>query len=327
MELNYKSHEFPLDKGDAFQGIKILNFTIQELMWAAITVGRANLTDVLQNGIYSQYEIMYRASMLVANLSLKGQRLIKSSAYEHLDPSEKSGVSYFLGLIFTKLLSSKLLNTPWIVHIDVYRKQFELNGNAMDFRSSRSRPDLIGLDNTRNWIVFESKGRTNGVDVDYLLDVAKEQTRKLRRIGTNFPLLRIGVVTHFPYGEVLVDWKDPEGYNEKSFDIQTNEEEYLSNYYKLVFNILSQNHNHIERINGFMTYTFDSIYLTIGLDENIYDSYKSNSLTKIKPVIFSESAQIVFSGNQEYFSGPDGILIGLGRNWLDIIKSNKKFNE
>lgn len=326
MELHYTSHNFPLYRGPNFQGQNILNFTIQELFWSAITVGRANFTDVLRNGIYSQYEIMYRASLLVANLSLNGQRLVKSSAYEHLDPSEKSAVSYFLGLTFTKLLSAKLLNMPWVMHVDVYRRQFEIGGNAINFRSSRSRPDLIGLDSGRNWIVLESKGRTNGVNLD-LLDVAKEQTRKIRRIGGAYPTLRVGVVTHFPYGEVFVDWIDPEGHSEDSFDLKTTQEEYLSKYYNLIYNILSQNSKDLRSRNGYITYTFDGTYLTIGLDESIYLAYESQRLSQIEPKFFSNSYQPLFDSELDFYGGTDGILIGLGRNWRDLIQSNKKFNE
>lgn len=165
MEITYNSQNFPRRFGADFQGTHQLQFTVQELMWSAITVGRANLIDVLINGIYSEYEILYRASILVANLALNGTRLVKSSAYEYLDPSEKSAVSYFLGLTFTKLLSAKLLNIPWLLHIDVYRDQFSRNGQAFGFGSSRSRPDLIGLNNRRSWAIMESKGRTNTMDV------------------------------------------------------------------------------------------------------------------------------------------------------------------
>jgi hypothetical protein len=324
MKIIYSSHNFPSHFGRNFQGSNQLNFTLLELMWSAITVGRANFVDVLSNGIYSEYEILYRASILVANIAQNGPRLVKSSAYEHLDPSEKGAVSYFLGLTFTKLLSAKLLNIPWLLHIDVYRNQFTRNGQAFSFASSRSRPDLIGLDNRRHWIVMESKGRTNSMNAT-LLQSAKNQTRNLRKIGTDYPSLRVAVVTHFINGQLSVDWSDPEGHNDDFFDIKTDREEYLANYYKVIFNILSNNDSTSKEIDGFVTYTFNNINLTIGLDINIFNAYKTQNLTEIQPIIFWDNK--LLSTKTDTFIGNDGIVVRLGTNWEELINGNKKYND
>ncbi len=324
MEITYNSHDFPLHYGNNFQGSNQLEFTVQELMWAAITVGRANFIDVLQHGTYSKYEVLYRASILFANLALDDDTLFKSSAYEHLDPSEKSAVSYFLGLTFTKLLSSKLLNIPWLLHIDVYRAQFERDGHAFRFGSSRIRPDLIGLDNKRAWVVMESKGRTNTMEKT-LINHAKNQTRNLRKIGVDYPNLRVAVVTHFNSGRLRVDWADPEKFNEDYFDIKTDLTEYIKNYYKLIFNILSNDKT--EEFNGYITHEFSDINIIIGLQRDIFNIYKKNELSKITSseiTIFEKPPKF---NNYNFFAGQDGVLIGLGDNWLDTLKNNKKHNQ
>lgn len=327
MQINYNSQNFDPEKyGEQFQNNNQLDFTVQELMWSAITVGRANFIDVLSNGIYSEYEILYRASIVFANIAQNGVTLVKSSAYENLDPSEKGAVSYFLGLTFTKLLSAKLLNIPWLLHIDVYREQFTRNGQAFGFGSSRSRPDLIGLDNLMRWIVIESKGRTNSMRGN-VLEVAKNQTKKLRKIGTEDPELRVAVVTHFTNGQLIVDWSDPEGFNEDYFDIQTDTEEYLANYYKLIFNILSSKNNDTKEFNGFITYTFDNINLTIGLAKKIFNAYKTLSLKTIVHINIFKPEQFSSIEDQDFFVGIDGIVVGLGSNWRELIKTNKKFND
>jgi hypothetical protein len=326
MEIVYNSHNFPRRFGTNFQGTNRLQFTVQELMWSAITVGRANFIDVLSNGIYSEYEILYRASILVANIAQNGTTLVKSSAYEHLDPSEKGAVSYFLGLTFTKLLSAKLLQVPWLLHIDVYRDQFSRSGQAFGYGSSRSRPDLIGLDNKRNWIVMESKGRTNTMEAT-LLASAKNQTRNLRRIGLDLPALRVAVVTHFTNGQLTVDWSDPEGHNNNSFDIETNKEEYLSNYYKVIFNVLTTNNKQTKEFEGFIIYTFDAINLTLGLDKTIFNAYKLQNLKEIEPTGLFDSEKFKSIADQEFFAGSDGVVVGLGSNWKELIRTNKKYNE
>ncbi|MFZ4105971.1 MAG: hypothetical protein ACOYK3_06175 [Flavobacterium sp.] len=326
MEITYNSQNFPRRFGAKFQGTNQLQFTVQELMWSAITVGRANFIDVLSNGTYSEYELLYRASILVANIAQNGTTLVKSSAYEHLDPSEKSAVSYFLGLTFTKLLSAKLLNIPWLLHIDVYRDQFSRNGQAFGFGSSRSRPDLIGLDNKRGWTIMESKGRTNTMEAR-LLESAKNQTKNLRRIGSEVPRLRVAVITHFTKGQLMVDWSDPAGYNDDYFDIKTDTEEFLANYYKVIFNILESNYKNSKEFGGFVTYTFDAINLTIGLDKKVFDAYRTQSLKEIQLTRIFNFEEFSSIAEQVFFVGSDGVLVGLGSNWRELIRTNKKFNE
>ncbi len=321
MEINYNSRNFPNHLGPLFRGNNNIIFSPQELFWSAITVGRANFIDVISNGIYSEYEILYRASIIAANIAQTGSILVKSSAYNSLDPSEKGAVSYFLGLTFCKLLSNKLLKIPWLLHIDVYRNQFTRAGQAFGYGSSRVRPDMIGLDTRRRWTVMESKGRTNTFTQELLVH-AKNQTRNLRKIGTDYPNLRVAVVTHFTNGPLTVDWEDPEGYNDDYFDLDTTADDYLLNYYKLIVSILSNNQT-IE-IAGFTLYTFTNISLTVGLDSRILEAYNSGKFSNIRAFETTQSQQFTELPNQNFYAGPDGIIVGLGSNWQAIILSNEK---
>lgn len=307
--------------GPSLRGQNTIIFSAQELFWSAITVGRANAIDVLSNGIHSEYEILYRASIVAANVALSGNNLIKSSAYKSLDASEKGAISYFLGLTFCKLLSHRLLNVPWLVHIDVYRASFLGTGQAFRFGSNRLRPDLIGMDLMRRWVVMEGKGRTNSISSG-LLDHAKNQTRNLRQIAGNYPNLRVAAVTYFANDVLTVDWEDPEGISNDSFDLETSVEEFLFYYYRLIVNVL--NNNETSEIGGYTVYTFTNISLTVGLETNIYNAYKNESLNTIdtQGVIFSDKFQEL--PEQEFFVGSDGIIVGLGQNWKDLIANDSK---
>lgn len=321
MEITYNSQNFPRYLGTALRGSNQITFSPQELFWAAITVGRANVTDVIINGIYSEYEILYRASIIAANVAQSGNNLIKSSAYQSLDPSEKSAISYFLGLTFCKLLSHRLLDVPWLLHIDVYRSHFEATGQAFRFGSSRLRPDMIGSDTRRRWVVIESKGRTNSYPLDLLVH-AKNQTRNLRQIGGDYPSLRIAAVTHFSNNLLTVDWEDPEGVNKDNFDLETSFADFLFYYYKLVVNILSNNRT--TEVNGYTVYTFQNINLTIGLDTAIFNFYKNKSLESIQRQQIIPSVRFQEFPEQDFYAGSDGIIVGLGQNWRDLIQTNKK---
>jgi hypothetical protein len=55
-------------------------------------------------------------------------------------------VSYFLGLTMCKLFAAKLLDTPWLRHLDIYGDRYRV------LLTGRSRPDLFGLSTTsREW--------------------------------------------------------------------------------------------------------------------------------------------------------------------------------
>jgi hypothetical protein len=113
-----------------------------DLLWAAITVGRREWHHVVMHGIYSRYEIAYRACLLFANLTeAPGDHITRSNAYNALDPSEKGAVSYFFGLTLAKLFSDHVLNAPWMMHLAVYLNQLQ----PIIFNSTR-RPDLVGQD-------------------------------------------------------------------------------------------------------------------------------------------------------------------------------------
>jgi hypothetical protein len=148
-----------------------------QLIWAAITVGRAGWQDILHDGLFSRFEIVYRVAIIGANL-FEGPSgaLAKTEAYRRLDPSEKAAISYFLGLNVVKVFVGACLDTPWLMHLDVYGKKFDAEC------PSKSRPDLFGLNTFHDWIVVESKGRTNQCKTSDLTK-AKEQSEKLSSIG------------------------------------------------------------------------------------------------------------------------------------------------
>ncbi len=102
--------------------------TWSDLTWAAVTVGKPNLGEVLRYGVYSWYEIVYRAFMLYANLvQTPGNRLKQSLPYRRLEPSEKGAVSYFMGLTAAKLFCAWHIGIPWLMHLDAYRNRLRQN--------------------------------------------------------------------------------------------------------------------------------------------------------------------------------------------------------
>src|SRR5271165_1936974 len=124
LRVRYESEQFPsssLNNSGA-----VLDVTWDDILWAAITIGRPNLHYVFQHGSSSFYEAMFRWSLVRMALQQRGpsgQRLVRTEAFKALDPTEKGATNYFLGMVFCKLFSTKLLDTPWLLHLDLFRDQ------------------------------------------------------------------------------------------------------------------------------------------------------------------------------------------------------------
>lgn len=211
--------------GDAFTAPNEISFSWEELCRSAITVGRRSWADVLQFGTYSIFEIMWRLAMLRANLVEEPDgRLRKSRAFENLDPSEKTSISYFLGLVVTKLVAEKLFGVAWLLHLDVYSQY--LNPTL----ALPNKPDFVGLDTTNLWVVIESKGRTNGVTAG-LMQSAKLQTRSLRNVGGALPVLRAAVASYFSSQRLRARVRDPDDYDDNAPDVPIEAQELVRAYY------------------------------------------------------------------------------------------------
>ena len=113
--ITYNASNFPAAYHPQLAGRRLLSFTMADLVWAAISVGRAELLHLLRYGPFSIFEIVYRAAMLFANLQeTTANTFRRSSAYDGLDPSEKSAISYFLGMTLAKLKNKSFPFFAWI---------------------------------------------------------------------------------------------------------------------------------------------------------------------------------------------------------------------
>lgn len=230
--LPYTPEGFGMYLGSALSSPAEIIFTWEELCRAAVTVGRRSWADVLKFGTYSLLEALWRIAMIRANL-VEGYdgRLRQSRAFAALDPSEKAGISYFLGLALTKLVTERLFGVPWLLHLDVYKQQL-----APDL-AFPEKPDFVGMDPWLLWIVVESKGRSGGIP-KRLLDVAKRQVRSVRRISGQFPALRVAVATYFSGSGLRARLRDPDTAHPDAFDIELSPEQLAHTYYRPVVEMI-----------------------------------------------------------------------------------------
>jgi hypothetical protein len=149
ISLSAKQFKAPLTH---VNGSSTLDFSWADLVWAAISVGKAEANQLVRFGFYSMFELLYRASILFANLREDGLGyLTKSDAFKALDPSEKGALSYFFGLTTAKLFAEKHLGVSWLMHLDVYKAQL----HPVVTHRGKVKPDLLGRDAQNQWVVIE----------------------------------------------------------------------------------------------------------------------------------------------------------------------------
>ena len=226
-KLKYIAKGFPPNLGERLYGYNLIEVPWEELIWAGITVGRKSWEDVIQYDYYSFLEIIYRIAILKANLGSSPQgEFIKTDAYKSLDPSEKSAISYFLGLSFAKLITHRLLSVPWLVHLDcVPDLQIEMK------EDNRNRPDLVGRNLSGEWCVFEAKGRTGRIPKG-LIQKAKSQARMINRINGMAPRIQGISISHFDSDMLILHFEGSSEIKSDAVDIKipSGEDLFLQSY-------------------------------------------------------------------------------------------------
>ena len=205
LSIDYESEGFPVGSSVS-NGWATLTTSWDDLLWAAVTVGRPNRQFVFRHGVASQYEALFRWSlvrMALEQTSPRARRLRRTEAARTLDPSEKGAVSYFLGLAVAGLFARRVLDAPWMLHLDVFRPSLN------PILKGRSRPDLVGQTQSRQWVVFECKGRVSGPNATAKAK-AKEQAERLISVNGVVPAFSVGAITYFAGETLRFFWRDPE---------------------------------------------------------------------------------------------------------------------
>ena len=259
--------------------------------------------------------------MIQANIRASGQgELVKTDAYLRLDPSEKSAVSYFLGLTLTKVAAHRFFGVPWLLHVDVYADDLDL------LKVGHFTPDLVGEDNLGRWHVLEAKGRSHGLDNQMILR-AKTQTAGLGRICGLQPYLRVASLAYFSGRTLCLHLEDPEEVDRRAIDFHPRggENGFLRNYYEPFVHILSFDDPRFPgreiEIAGRRVRVLDFVDadLTIGLDTAVQKSLHAKSIRRtLHEYLGPFSARPPEVHGDTFasgFIGPDGVFVGLGNRW------------
>lgn len=323
--VTYTSTGFPQHLGNDLQGVNTLSCTWEDIVWAAVTVGKAEHFHLLRFGIYSRMEMIFRASLIFANLKQNnGSVTCRTDAFNFLDPTEKGAVSYFLGMTSAKLLAERYLSVPWLMHLDVYWA--ELNPVLAP---GKSKPDLIGKDLAGNWIILEAKGRSSAY-IGEALTKAKSQTEKLQSVNGTDPHLRVALVCYFPDQEFRIEWNDPEDFDKDAESIDLDEGSFLSAYYRPFVSLIRDRDIDTNTITqgerNFNVVRIDEADLAVGLDVYVLQKLQEAQYTELKAYLKRSSTTLSSRDGQRTKIGIDGVLVQLGERW-DSTKMTREPHE
>lgn len=218
-EIPFVSEDFPQHRlGVPANGNGTLQSNWNDLLWAALTVGRPSRNSLFHAGEHSYFEALFRMSMVrmmlrTSDTHASDRKLYFTEAFRTLDPSEKGAINYFLGMTICKLFADRYLATPWLLHLDVFGDQLAA------VLSEQRRPDLVAQRWDGEWIAFECKGRS-AFPNRRTRDSAKLQAQRLVSIQGRAPVLSVAAGTFFRQESLRFNWRDPKPAPERSNSIK-----------------------------------------------------------------------------------------------------------
>lgn len=322
IKIPFQGKDFPKN----FNAPRDITTSWSEIIHAAITVGRPSINAVVQHGTSSYFEAIFRASMVKMALKphpdvysrnmhnlhrSRRYNLKRTNAFISLDPSEKGAVNYFLGMVFAKLAAMKLLDAPWMMHLDVYHDANKVSVNNL----GRSRPDLIGQTQQGDWVVIESKGRSKK-PLQSDIHKSKEQSRRVQSIGGCSPTYLIGSFSFFIDDFLSILWIDPPESPEADIVLSELPLNSIQHHYALAIELLLKNFEHQPTKYDGQMVKIKELDLQMKIAPNIVNAYLEknwSALYEISRVIEHDRSD----PSVDAYSSSDGISIHVGESWFD----------
>lgn len=235
-----------------------LEFTNKELLHAMITCGMPiqRLTAAFPEK--KRLEFLYKLFLVETALDAEGDRLKKAKKTAYLDSSEKSVISYYMGMFFTKMISHRLYKSEYLTNLNLIEtpdgKEF------MDFFASEWRPEMIGYKpDTQKWSVWEAKGGSN-----YREQALKKGAAQLRSIGTLNSLKpdpAAVCMTYYDHGYLCGILREPDGDTEGE-KLKFSEEAFYKAYYRPICELFLDKGSNLRMYDGYAEISLELPYFT-----------------------------------------------------------------
>lgn len=174
MAINIRVEQFRGPWARRNQSAGPIAVNVADVVRAAVTVGGPVMGS-------SWHRSLRRASIAGAVLAAlagagRNRPLTITSLYRQLETTEKSGVSFRLGMAFAALAAEHVLDVRLLEHLN--------RSNSVLAAGSQRRADLFGLDDSGHWHVVEAKSRSYGFEHEDIVG-AKQQALNVQTIRTD----------------------------------------------------------------------------------------------------------------------------------------------
>ncbi|MFS0884408.1 hypothetical protein [Aeromicrobium sp. 179-A 4D2 NHS] len=173
-----------------------------------------------------------------AYFDIRGGRMVRSEAFETLDPSEKAIASFYLGMAMAKAYAAQVLGIPWLMHISRYEAAW-----AVKYGASTKRPDLFGCNAAGDWAVAEAKGRDRVTGA--LVAKMRAQKSSVASINGAAPTHRYGAATRFPEGRLALRVVDPPPRGDAQ-EVPIDPTAWLLDYYAPIVDLIAEGDRQVE---------------------------------------------------------------------------------
>lgn len=235
-----------------------LEFTNKELLHAMITCGMPVQRLTVAFPEKKRLEFLYKLFLVETALDAEGDRLKKAKKTAYLDSSEKSVISYYMGMFFTKMISHRLYKSEYLTNLNLIEtpdgKEF------IDFFASEWRPEMIGYKpDTQKWSVWEAKGGSN-----YREQALKKGAAQLRSIGTlnsSKPDPAAVCMTYYDHGYLCGILREPDG-NTEGEQLKFSEEAFYKAYYRPICELFLDKGSNLRMYDGYAEISLELPYFT-----------------------------------------------------------------
>ena len=228
-----------------------LEFSNKELLHEIITCGMPVQRLTAAYPEKKRLEMLYKMFLVETALDTEGDRLKKSKKTAYLDSSEKSVISYYMGMFFTKLISHRLYGDEYLTHLNLVRKIDHSEYN--DFFASEWRPA------EDCWSVWEAKGGSNRRE-----QALKKGVQQLEAIGTLNsvrPDPAVVCMTYYDHSYLCGILREPFGKADGE-PVQFHIEDYFEAYYRPLCELFFDRESSLRMYDSFAEVTFTVPYFS-----------------------------------------------------------------
>ena len=235
-----------------------LEFSSKELIHAIVCCGTPAQRLTAAFPEKKRFELIYKLFMLETALEGEGDRLKKSKRTAFLDSSEKSVITYYIGMIFTGLISRRLYDVKYLTGLNQITSGDK--EGFIDFFASEWRSELIGYKlEDSEWSAWEAKGGSNRRE--QALTKGTQQLNAISSINGCRPDPGAVCMTYFDHSFLCGIIREP-AESSAGEQLAFSDKDFFRAYYKPLCELFVDRESHLRIYDSFAEISLNIPYFT-----------------------------------------------------------------